>query len=103
MNSAVAHTTIEREDRRFGWLMTAPGLLLLAMVVLFPILWAGATSLFDYTLIMPGFDRFVGLDNFGRALGDEGFRHSALLTVGFVVAVVAIEFVIGFRDRAGAE
>lgn len=94
--SAVAHTTIEREDRRFGWLMTAPGLLLLAMVVLFPILWAGTTSLFDYTLIMPAFDRFVGLDNFGRALGDEGFRHSALLTVGFVVAVVAIEFVIGF-------
>jgi len=93
---AVARAKLERNDRRFGWLLTAPGLLLLSMVVLFPILWAGTTSLFDYTLIAPGFDRFVGLDNYGRALADEGLRHSAILTAGFVVAVVAIEFAIGF-------
>ena len=96
MSIAVARAKLERNDRRFGWLLTAPGLLLLSMVVLFPILWAGTTSLFDYTLIAPGFDRFVGLDNYGRALADEGLRHSAILTAGFVVAVVAIEFAIGF-------
>jgi multiple sugar transport system permease protein len=96
VNGAIAHTTIEREDRRFGWLLTTPGLLLLAMVVLFPILWAGSVSLFDYTLIAPGFDRFTGLENYRRGMADGDLRHSALVTVGFVLAVVAVEFVIGF-------
>ena len=35
--------------------MAAPGLLALLLVVLFPVFWALFTSVFDYTLIDPGF------------------------------------------------
>ena len=88
-------TAIETADRRFGWMLTAPGLALLVAVILFPVGWALFTSLFDYTLIDPGYDRFVGGANYLRAVGDAEFRHAALVTVAFVAAIVAIEFTIG--------
>ena len=50
----------------------------------------------DYTLINPGFDRFTGAANYRHALGDPEFRHSLRLTAFFVVAVVTLEFLIGF-------
>jgi multiple sugar transport system permease protein len=89
-------TEIEREDRRFGWMLTAPGLLLLAAVIGFPVVWALFTSLFDYTLIDPGFQNFVGAQNYVHALSDAEFRHAAWVTFMFVAAVVLLEFTLGF-------
>jgi multiple sugar transport system permease protein len=91
-----AGTTIARNDRRFGWMLTVPGILLLAAVIGFPVVWALFTSLFDYTLIAPGFDNFSGAGNYVRALNDAEFLHAAKVTLFFVVAVVTIEFAIGF-------
>jgi multiple sugar transport system permease protein len=83
-------------DRRFGWMMTAPGLSALLLIVLFPVLFAVFTSAFDYTLLHRSYDTFVGLDNYGSALAESYFSESLLVTLEFVVAVVIIEFLIGF-------
>jgi len=91
-----ARNEIEKRDRRFGWMLTAPGLALLAAVIGFPVLWALVTSLFDYTLIAPGFENFAGVRNYTRALTDGEFLHAARVTMFFVGAVVLIEFAIGF-------
>ena len=91
-----ALSALEREDRRFGWMLTTPGLLLLAGVIAFPVLWALFTSLFDYTLLAPGFDTFTGTANYVRALSDAEFRHAAWVTFLFVASVVALEFILGF-------
>ncbi|MFO1172950.1 MAG: sugar ABC transporter permease [Hyphomicrobiaceae bacterium] len=88
--------TIHTRDRTFGWLISAPGLAALFAVILFPVLWAFWTSLHDYTLIAPNFDTFTGSANYTAAVGDAEFRHSMGLTLFFVVAVVALEFLIGF-------
>ena len=64
MSAALASAAIERGDRRFGWLMAAPSLLALFLVILFPILFTLYTSAFDYTLIQPTHDVFVGLDHY---------------------------------------
>jgi multiple sugar transport system permease protein len=88
--------TIEAADRRFGWLMTAPALSVLLLVILFPVFWALFTSLHEYTLIAPNFDTFTGIGNFNKAVNDPEFRHSLGLTAFFVLAVVLIEFAIGF-------
>jgi multiple sugar transport system permease protein len=88
--------TIEAANRRFGWLMAAPSLALLFLVILFPVLWALFTSVHDYTLLAPNFDTFTGFANFRTALTDAEFRHSLGLTAFFVVAVVLFEFAIGF-------
>jgi multiple sugar transport system permease protein len=89
-------TSIEAADRRFGWLMAAPSLAALFLVILFPVIWALFTSVHEYTLLAPNFDNFTGLANFRIALADPEFRHSLGLTAFFVLAVVLIEFAIGF-------
>jgi multiple sugar transport system permease protein len=83
-------------DRRFGWMMTAPGLSALLLTVLFPLVFAVFTSAFDYTLLHRSYDTFVGLDNYSSALAEGYFSESLLVTLEFVVAVVIIEFLIGF-------
>jgi len=88
--------TMELANRRFGWLMAAPSLAALFLVVQFPVFWALFTSVHDYTLIAPNFDTFTGGANFIKALEDPEFLHSLRLTLFFVVAVVLIEFAIGF-------
>ncbi|MBK8158394.1 MAG: sugar ABC transporter permease [Rhodospirillaceae bacterium] len=86
----------DRRDRRFGYAMATPSLLVLFLIILFPVLSALFTSLHDYTLIAPNFDTFTGLKNFKLALADAEFRHSAWLTLRFVTGVVLLEFLIGF-------
>ncbi len=89
-------TVLKRRDRRFGRLLALPSLLALFLVIVFPILSAGFTSLYDYTLIAPGYDFFLGIENYARALADREFRHAMGLTAFFVVAVVLLEFTLGF-------
>ncbi len=87
---------IVRRDRQFGWFMTAPGLAALVLVVLFPLFFTIFTSMFEYTLVRPGYDTFVGFDNYRSALAQNYFVESIWVTAKFVVAVVLIEFLIGF-------
>lgn len=88
--------SIESADRRFGWLMSAPSIALLLLVILFPVFWALFTSVHDYTLINPHFDSFTGTENYRKAVNDPEFRHSLTLTFWFVITVVALEFALGF-------
>lgn len=87
---------LSRADRGFGWMMTAPGLSALLLIVLFPLLFTIFTSTFDYTLLHRSYDTFVGLDNYAAAAEEEYFGESLLVTLQFVVAVVILEFLIGF-------
>jgi multiple sugar transport system permease protein len=87
---------LARQDRRFGLLMTAPGLAALVLVVAFPVFFALFTSLYDYKLTHPVYDTFVGIENYQAVLSDEYLTTSLWVTTKFVVAVVLIEFCIGF-------
>ncbi len=91
-----AANAADRRDRRFGYAMASPSLIVLFLIILFPVLSALFTSLHEYTLIAPNFDVFTGLTNFKLALADAEFRHSAWLTSRFVIGVVVLEFIIGF-------
>ena len=83
-------------DRRFGWAMTAPGLVALSFVVLFPLFFAILTSGFEYTLLHRKYDTFVWLDNY-RSIWSEAYLGQSLwVTTTFVVAVVLLEFLVGF-------
>lgn len=88
--------TLAARDRRFGQLMAAPGLAALLLVIVFPILFTLYTSAFDFTLINPQHDTFVGLDHYARAFGLAEFGNALLVTLWFVVAVVLLEFAVGF-------
>lgn len=88
--------TLAQRDRRFGLLLTAPGLLALLFVITFPLFFTLLTSLHDYTLLTPNYDTFVGLENYQEALDEEYLPGSLWVTTKFVLASVVIEFVIGF-------
>lgn len=94
--TAVASLTLARRDRRFGLWLTAPGLAALLLVILFPLFFALFTSFYDYTLLHPAHDDFVGLENYRETFEEEYLGSSLWVTVKFVVASVVIEFVIGF-------
>ena len=94
--AAAAAGAIARRDRQFGRQMAAPALSALLLVILFPIFFALYTSAFDYTLIHPAHDDFVGLAHYRSALGDVEFGHSLWVTLRFVAAVVILEFLLGF-------
>jgi len=84
-----------RRDRRFGLLLTAPGLAVLLLVVAFPLIFTIVTSFFDFTLLHMEFDTFVGFENYQEALDDEYLVPALWTTFRFVVASVVIEFAIG--------
>ncbi len=93
---SIARGRIARQDRRFGLLLTAPGLAALMLVVLFPLFFTLFTSLFDFTLVRPNYDRFVGLGKYAEAWSEDYVAEALWVTTKFVIASVVIEFVIGF-------
>ena len=88
--------TLARRDRRFGYLLTAPSLAVLMLVITFPLIFALFTSFYDYTLLNPRHDHFVGGENYQEAWDEEYLAGSFWVTVKFVLASVIIEFAIGF-------
>src|SRR5690242_20186494 len=89
-------------DRTFGFLLTLPALALLGAVVLYPLLGALTTSLFDQSLVLPG-RSFAGLDNF-RTVLDQNFwpilQHTVVFTAGATVAPVIIGFALALALNA---
>ncbi|MEM7025440.1 MAG: sugar ABC transporter permease [Pseudomonadota bacterium] len=87
--------TLAQRDRRFGFWLTAPGLAALMLVITFPLIFALYTSFFDYTLLTPNHDTFIGLENYQEAWEEEYLPGSMWVTAKFVLASVVIEFLIG--------
>jgi multiple sugar transport system permease protein len=81
-------------ERTFGVLLTLPALALLGAVVLYPLVGALSTSLFEQSLVLPG-RAFVGLDNF-RAVLSENFWGVLQNTVVFTVGSTVVPVLIGF-------
>lgn len=88
--------SIQQRDQRFGFLLTLPGLATLFIIIIFPIVFTVITSFYDYTLLNPNHDDFVGLENYQEVLEEEYIGHSVIITIQFVLATVFIEFIIGF-------
>jgi multiple sugar transport system permease protein len=96
MALALATDRLERNDRRFGWALTLPGLFALSLIVLFPLFFTIFTSAYDYTLLHRSYDTFIGFQNYRDAFAAEYFGQSLWVTLKFVVAVVLLEFLLGF-------
>ena len=79
-------------ERAMGRFFLAPSFAFMALIALFPVLYAIGMSLYR----IRGFDQdFVGLGNYLDALGDSGFYSAVFNTFVFTVASVSLEFVIG--------
>lgn len=76
--------------------LQAPGLIVLAAVAVFPVIYSLNLSFRAFSLILPNMTgQWVGLDNYARILTDSDFWHSVGITLVFVVVSVTIELILG--------
>lgn len=83
----------ELSETALGRIFVAPAILLMALVALFPVIYAIVISLQAYSGRQN--EGFAGLDNYVEALTDERFWAALQFTVIFTVTSVAAEFLIG--------
>jgi trehalose/maltose transport system permease protein len=85
-------------ERRLAWLMTTPSMLLIALVAVYPILYAIWLSMHEYSLIRAGVSRWAspaGLGNYIDAFQTPEFVDSIVITFVFTIASVTLETLIG--------
>jgi ABC-type sugar transport system permease subunit len=80
-------------ETALGRVFVTPSILLMALVALFPVIYAFVISLQSYTRRQR--EGFGGVDNYVEALADPRFWDSLQFTVIFTVTSVAAEFAIG--------
>jgi multiple sugar transport system permease protein len=96
--NAPGHTTSDRarSERKLGWLLAGPALVVMLLVTAYPILQAVYDSLFDYRLTDPDNRSFTGLSNYWVILTDSTWWTSLAVTLLITVVTVAVELVLGF-------
>ncbi|MGW0773647.1 carbohydrate ABC transporter permease [Streptomyces sp. NPDC002835] len=85
-----------RQERRLGWMLCAPAVVVMVAVTAYPIGYAVYLSLQRYDLRFPGRADFVGLSNYGAVLSSEFWWEALWVTLVITVVSVAVELVLGF-------
>lgn len=75
-------------SRATAWALLAPWVASFALFGLYPFGFSLVASLTDYSPIRPGAAKFVGLENYARALADPAFWSSLGTTAVFVVGTI---------------
>src|SRR3954451_10467045 len=84
---------VGRRRALIGLAMAAPAIVLIVAFLLVPLVMAFWISLHNWPLL--GRHRFIGLDNYQRALVDPGFRTGLKFTVVYSLVTPPILFVLG--------
>jgi multiple sugar transport system permease protein len=90
-------TERQRAERRLAWMLCAPAVAIMALVAVYPILYAIYPSFLRYDLRFPADRHWVGFTNYTTILTSTGLWWQAFgVTVVITVVSVAIELVLGF-------
>ena len=82
--------------RHAQWLFPAPAVLLVAVLIVYPIVYTGWMSLQDWSASSLSPPRFVGTANYAKILvGDARFREAVVRTLYFTLVAVAAETLLG--------
>jgi ABC-type sugar transport system permease subunit len=82
-------------DRRFGYLLIAPLLIVLLVITAYPLGYNIWNSFHNVNYLLPPLGGFTGFSNYSKLFTDNEFVPALLHTLGFTVVSVAIETVIG--------
>ncbi|WP_166351983.1 carbohydrate ABC transporter permease [Phytoactinopolyspora limicola] len=85
---------VRRQDNRLAYLMLAPLVILLGIFVIWPLIYAGYLSFFNWSFYQAS--EFVGWRNFSNVLTDRQFVESILRGLRFALMVVPSILVIAF-------
>jgi multiple sugar transport system permease protein len=84
-----------RTERRLGWLLCAPAVIVMLFVAGFPIIYAFWLSLRRADLRFPNASRFVGLHNYIAVLTSSTWWNDVVNTLIITVCSVTLELVLG--------
>jgi multiple sugar transport system permease protein len=84
-----------RADRKLGWLLCAPAVIVMITVTAYPIAYAIYLSLQRYDLRFPDQAKFIGLGNYAAVLSSPYWWRAVQVTLVITVISVIIEFVLG--------
>jgi multiple sugar transport system permease protein len=88
-------TDRSREERRLGWMLSAPAVIAMLLVTAYPIAYAVVLSFQDLDLRFPEDNAFVGLDNYASVLSSSLWWTDLFNTVFITVIAIAVELVLG--------
>ena len=90
-------TERQRAERRLAWMLCAPAVAIMALVAVYPILYAIYLSFLRYDLRFPDDRHWIGFANYTSILSSTGLWWQAFgVTVVITVVSVTIELVLGF-------
>ncbi len=81
--------------RQLGYILIAPAVLLLVLVIGFPVVRTVQLSFYQYKLSQMWKNHFVGFQNYAELFGDERFWNAAVNTAVFIVGQTAGIFLLG--------
>jgi multiple sugar transport system permease protein len=84
-----------RAERRLGWMLCAPAVVVMIAVTAYPIAYAVYLSLERYDLRFPNQAKFVGFDNYQAVLSSPYWWHALLVTLAITIISVAVELILG--------
>jgi multiple sugar transport system permease protein len=84
-----------RAERRLGWMLIAPAVVVMVAVTAYPVGYAIYLSLQRYNLELPQAVKFVGLANYGAVLTSPFWWQALKVTVIITIFSVAITLVLG--------
>jgi multiple sugar transport system permease protein len=84
-----------RAERRLGWLLCAPAVVVMIAVTAYPVGYAIWLSLERYNLELPNAIKFIGLSNYAAVLSSQYWWSALEVTLIITVISVAISLVLG--------
>lgn len=94
---------MKKRRKLVPWLYSMPALLLVALVIVFPILYTGYISLTNMNLFHWSDYSIIGLGNYARALlkADSGFLGALLVTILWTAINMVIQVVVAYFIALG--
>jgi multiple sugar transport system permease protein len=84
-----------RAERRLGWLLCAPAVIVMIAVTAYPLGYAIFLSLEKYNMALPNAVKFVGFSNYGSVLSSPYWWHALVVTLIITAISVAVTLVLG--------
>ena len=84
-----------RAERRLGFMLIAPAVIVMVAVTAYPIIYAIWLSLEKYNLELPQAKKFIGFANYGAVLSSQYWWTALEVTVIITVFSVSISLVLG--------
>jgi multiple sugar transport system permease protein len=84
-----------KAERRLGFLLCAPAVIVMIAVTAYPLIYAIWLSLERYNLELPQDIKFIGFANYGAVLSSPYWWHALVVTLVITVISVSVTLVLG--------